>query len=116
MTEEITLEHVVVATADHVSADVGGELVILSLASEEYFSLNAVGMRIWSLLERPLRVREIRDRLLLDYADVEAERCTADLLALLKEMLETELIEVSPASSANVAPPNGRSAREHGRG
>ncbi|MGH7444248.1 MAG: PqqD family peptide modification chaperone [Longimicrobiales bacterium] len=93
MQRSIALEDVVVAAQGQVAADVGGEVVILNLERGEYFGLNAVGSRIWELIREPRAVLEVRDQLLLEYVDVDSERCTADLLAVLNEMLEASLVE-----------------------
>src|SRR2546430_12237463 len=49
-----------------------------------YYSLDAVGSRIWALVQSPRSVREIRDTLLAEY-DVPAERCERDLLGRSEE-------------------------------
>jgi len=83
----------VVAARDQVSCDVGGEAAILQLASGVYYSLDAVGSRIWALVQSPRSVREIRDTLLAEY-HVPAERCERDLLGLLQALAAEQLIEV----------------------
>ena len=52
-------ESVVVATPHHVSADMGEEIILLHLENGLYFGLGNVGTRIWKLLQKPLKVREI---------------------------------------------------------
>jgi hypothetical protein len=84
---------VVVAIQDQVSCDLGGEEVILSLKNGVYYGLNPVGTRVWSLIQQPKRVDEVRDALLEQY-DVEPERCERDLLALLSELAAEGLVEV----------------------
>ena len=87
-------EHaVVVAIRDQVSADLAGEAAILNLKSGVYYGLNAVGARIWSLIQEPKTVEDIRDTILNEY-DVEPERCERDLLALLERLAAEGLIEV----------------------
>ena len=83
----------VAAARDQVSCDVGGEAAILQLASGVYYSLDAVGSRIWALVQSPRSVREIRDTLLAEY-DVPAARCERDLLGLLQALAAEQLIEV----------------------
>lgn len=41
-----------------------GELVVLSLEDGMYYGLNAVGARVWTLLEQPRTVRELQESLL----------------------------------------------------
>ena len=83
----------VVAAKDQVSSDLGGEVAILDLKAGVYYGLDTVGARIWSLIQEPRTVNEIRDRLLEEY-EVEPERCERDLLVLLQRLADERLIEV----------------------
>ena len=83
----------VVAAKDQVSSDLGGEVAILDLKAGVYYGLDAVGARIWSLIQEPRTVNEIRDILLEEY-DVEPERCERDLLVLLRRLADEGLVEV----------------------
>ena len=94
MARKITVNSIVVATKDQVSADLSGEAAILNLKSGVYFGLNAVGASIWKLIQEPRSVNEINDALVQEY-DVDPDQCEKDLLALLEELLSKELIEVT---------------------
>ena len=83
----------VVAAKDQVSSDLGGEVAILDLKAGVYYGLDTVGARIWSLIQEPRTVNEIRDILLEEY-EVEPERCERDLLVLLQRLADERLIEV----------------------
>ena len=83
----------VVAAKDQVSSDLGREVAILDLKAGVYYGLDAVGARIWSLIQEPRTVNEIRDILLEEY-DVEPERCERDLLVLLRRLADEGLVEV----------------------
>ncbi len=89
----ISLDTRVVASKEQASADLGDEAAILNLKSGVYYGLDAVGARIWNLIQTPRTVREVRDTLLEEY-DVEADRCGNDLINLLKELAEHDLIDV----------------------
>ena len=63
-----------------------------------YYGLNAVGTRIWDLINEPRKIGEVLDIILEEY-DVEAIRCESDLLELLQNLLAEGLIQVTvPAS------------------
>ena len=94
----ISRRSTVVATGDQVSSDLKGEVAILNLKAGVYYGLDGVGARIWTLLQEPKTVSEIRDVLLQEY-DVEAERCKRDLLALLQRLVNEGLVEVEDAPS-----------------
>jgi len=83
----------IVAAKDQVSSDLGGEVAILDLKAGVYYGLDAVGARIWSLIQEPRTVNEIRDILLEEY-EVEPEHCERDLLALLRRLADEGLVEV----------------------
>jgi hypothetical protein len=85
---------ILVATGSQVSADLAGETAILSLSDGVYYGLDAVGSRIWQLLQQPVSIAAIRDTLLGEY-DVTPERCTEDIHALVQQLLKHGLIEVA---------------------
>jgi hypothetical protein len=89
----------VVAAKEQISSDLGGEAVILNLKTGVYHGLDAVGARIWNLLQEPRNVNDIRDALLNEY-EVEPDRCERDLLALLQQLADSGLIEVRNATAA----------------
>jgi len=86
----------VVAARDQVSAELDGEAVILSLADGVYYGLNPVGASVWTLLEQPRTVGELRDAVVAEY-DVDAPTAEADLRALLADLAARGLVELRPA-------------------
>jgi len=91
---KVLLDSTIVRSSDQVSTDLGGEAVILSLQSQEYFGLEDVGARIWDIIQEPKTVQEILNAVLNDYA-VEPKRCERDLLAVLQQLADEGLIEVT---------------------
>jgi hypothetical protein len=84
----------IVTTVKHqVSCDLSGEVVILNLEDGVYYGLNAVGARIWQMLEEPRSVEEIH-RSLLDEYDIDPKVCETQLFALLHDLAVNGLVEV----------------------
>jgi len=79
-----------------VSAEVDGELVGLSVEKGVCYGLNAVGTRIWALLETPRSLGDLCAQL-TDAFDVEPERCEREVVALLAELRSEGLVTVVPA-------------------
>ncbi|MFM8469519.1 MAG: PqqD family peptide modification chaperone [Limisphaerales bacterium] len=96
---EIRDDSIVAVTPRQISSAMGAEQAILQLDSGKYFGLNPVGARIWQLIAEPRRVSDILATLLNEY-DVPADRCRADLLALLEKLRAANLIVVQPAAPA----------------
>lgn len=71
------------------------ELVLLNLHTGVYFGLDAVGARIWQLIQshQHTPLRKIRDTLTGEY-DVPPDRCASDLLNLVARLEENRLLEV----------------------
>lgn len=73
--------------------EIDGETVIIDLRSEQYFSLNPVGSRIWELIGEGARLEAIHCRLVVEFA-VDSERVRQDLLDLAASLREAGLAEV----------------------
>jgi hypothetical protein len=93
MTTHVALHSTVHVTEQQVSCDLEGDLVILNLTDGAYFELNPVGARIWELMREGRSLVEVREALLQEY-DIDEERCTADLLALVAELATANLVQV----------------------
>ena len=87
---------VVVVSKDQMASDISGETVILGMTAGRYYGLDAVGARVWQILQTPTTVADLRRTIVAEY-EVEPERCEADLLMLLQTMLEAGLVEVRAA-------------------
>ena len=89
----LTLRSVVSAAREQVSSGIGDDTVILELRGGVYYGLDGVGTRVWELLREPRTVRDIRDRIVLEF-DVDDDRARDDLLVLLADMADRGLVEV----------------------
>ena len=73
--------------------EVAGEIVLLDLESENYFGLDAVGARIWGLLQTGSKVGEAVDALLQEF-DVDRATLEADVAYLVERLAEAGLIRL----------------------
>ncbi|MGH8726092.1 MAG: PqqD family protein [Burkholderiales bacterium] len=90
---------VVAAATDQVSCDLAGDAAILHLGTGTYYTLDGVGARIWTLLQRPVTLATLHQTLLAEY-DVTPERLDADLQTLLQALRAAGLIEIQRADAA----------------
>ena len=89
----------IIAIPEQISADLGGEAVILHLKSGVYYGLNEIGEKIWNLIQEPKTFQELQAAVLAEY-DVEPKQCEQDLKALLQDLAKQELIEIKHEVSA----------------
>jgi len=81
---------------DVVFRDLEGEAVLLDLSSGRYFGLNAVGTRIWTLLDTGTPVERIVQTIAEEY-DADAAQIGRDVKALIDELASRGLIVRGPA-------------------
>jgi hypothetical protein len=91
----VVQEYVVTRRAGLIEAEVDGELVALHVDNGTCYGFNATATRIWSMIEAPKRLSELRDALVSEF-DVEPEVCEAQLLDLLKDLEGDGLVELRP--------------------
>jgi len=76
---------------DALSGKLQDEEVILDIEKGKYFSLNPVATSIWEILEQPLSVDQLCEKLIEEY-DVEPKKCRLETVAYLQDMLKLDLI------------------------
>jgi hypothetical protein len=86
----------VIAVPDVLVRVVGDESVLLQVATETYFGLDAVGTRMWHALVGAASIQEARDALLAEY-EVGADDLQRDLDAFITELIARQLIRLESA-------------------
>lgn len=81
-------------TSRAVACEVGGETVILDIASGQYFALDDIGSAIWRHLQTPRSAASLCDLLLAEY-DVSRERCEKEVMTLMEQLAEHGLVRFS---------------------
>ena len=90
----VSVDAVIVRSSEPMTCVVDGELVMLDPRQSRYFALDAIGRRIWTLLEHPQKVDALCRQLEEEFA-VPPERCLTDVLAFLEQLAGAELVSVS---------------------
>ena len=82
----------VMASKEVLSCDLGGEVVLLDMKSGVYFGLDAIGSRIWELIQAPILVSDICAVLRHEYL-VEPLQCEADTCVFLNGLASNGLLQ-----------------------
>ena len=88
-----------VRTNEVVESRIEDTIIMMSVQSGNYFTLENTGGRIWTLLEKPCTFDEVVASLMDEY-DVSKEVCEADLAQLLGKMMEHDLIRFAGPAGA----------------
>lgn len=78
-----------------IEAEVDGEMVGLHVDKGTCYGFNSTATRVWSMIESPKRLSELRDALVGEF-DVEPEVCEAQLVELLRDLETDGLVEMQP--------------------
>jgi hypothetical protein len=79
---------------DAVFRALGEEAVVLNLASGTYYGLNAVGLRIWELVEQGASLETVRATIVGEF-DVDADTAARDLQSLIETLSSKGLVVLS---------------------
>lgn len=75
-------------------SEIDGEVVMLSVENSEYYGMDKVGSRIWQILEKEIKFRDLISLLIEEY-DVTEDQCIKDTMAFLEMLDEKGLITIS---------------------
>lgn len=84
----------VVRTEGIMTAPVDQEIVLLNMKGNNYISLDAIGRRIWELLENPVVADELCRQLGTEF-EATPEQISADVLPFLTELEGEGLVRVA---------------------
>jgi hypothetical protein len=87
----VTRQTTITRSDEFIAALVDDELMMMSLEQGQYYVLNGISTQIWELLANPIKVLDLCAKLLEKY-HVTNERCEADVLAFLSELLKADMI------------------------
>ncbi|MFD2264708.1 PqqD family protein [Lacibacterium aquatile] len=88
----ITRDTVISRKSDILTAEVAGEIVLMSVSHWRYFGLNAMGSEIWKRLESSQAVSELCISLAIDY-EGDAQEIERDVIDLLIQLDDRNLLE-----------------------
>jgi DNA-directed RNA polymerase delta subunit len=89
----IDLSSLVVRTSGIMTAPVDQEIVLLNIAKNNYVSLDAIGRRIWELIESPVNVSDLSWKLAQEFEGSE-QQITTDVIQFLTQLESDGLVRV----------------------
>lgn len=90
----INLKTIVRRAEDMVCADLNDMTVMMSIENGNYYGLDDIATEIWSIIEEPIRVTDLIDKLVEQF-ETTAEECEKDVISFLTELQEQNLIKVN---------------------
>ena len=90
----MNIDSLLAVSPEAVAREVGGETMLLDLASGTYFGLDEIGGRVWKALEDGATLAQACDGIEADF-EVSREQLESDVLKLANDLLEKGLVSTS---------------------
>ena len=90
---EKVLNRKIQISADALSQEIGGETVILDLASSTYFGIDEIGTLIWQMMKAGKSLQAIHADILSQY-DVDPAMLEKDMLGFVEQLKSAGLVSV----------------------
>lgn len=71
--------------------DLGDKTVMMDLEQGNYYGLNAVGARIWALLEEPASIESLCAQLVTEF-QVEPDECAKTVTGFVESLIERDIL------------------------
>ncbi|MCR2802525.1 lasso peptide biosynthesis PqqD family chaperone [Paenibacillus soyae] len=84
---------VITSSKENIVSDMGGEKVMLSVQTGNYYNLGQVGGQIWDAIAEPIAIGDLIERLITEF-DVERAQCAEHVFAFLDHLMKEGLILV----------------------
>lgn len=91
---ELNPDSIVQRNPEMISADMDGEMVMMSIENSAYYGLNAVGSELWDAMENPVSVTALCDRVTEKF-DIDLASCKVDVMELLTDLRERDLVQLA---------------------
>jgi hypothetical protein len=90
----ITADSLVVQSQEPMAANVDDEVVLLSVATGQYYGFSELGAEVWNRIATPTHIGRLCVVLAEEF-DAEVETIRRDVLTFLGQLAEYQLIEVT---------------------
>ena len=97
--QKLGLHSVVQRDPDVIAAEVGQDVVMVSIDKGQYYGVSEVAREIWQAIEQPKKVSDVIADLVANY-NVDRSLCEKETLLFLEELLAEHLLQVSDGSSS----------------
>jgi len=91
---KIKPETILQRKSDLLFNQIDGEVVMLSIANNEYYGMDKIGSRIWKMLEQPVSFKNLI-KMLCDEFNVSEQQCKKDTIEFLTKLSDKNLINTA---------------------
>jgi len=74
-----------------ISNQIDGETVIMRIEENDYFQLDETGTYIWNIIDKPISVIEISDKI-IEHFGISREQSESDMLNFINELSRKKIV------------------------
>ena len=89
----LTLNSVIQRDPEVIAAEADQDLIMVRIATGQYYGLADVARQIWEAIERPKKISDLVDELTADYG-VDLSTCKEQTLSFLEDLFDEGLLQV----------------------
>jgi len=78
-------------SGDIITSEADGEIVMMNIETGQYHSINEVGSDIWKMLESPIKLSDICEKLLAEY-DIDEKTCQDEVMKFVEHLSKEGLL------------------------
>jgi hypothetical protein len=91
MKNEITLETILVRNDSIPSANIDGEIGLMSIDKGKYYALNTVGSDIWNILDKPTSLKDLAFSLTSEYK-IDMDTCMKQVKEFVEKLIDEGIV------------------------
>ena len=90
---KLEIDSIIARNESIFAGEIDDELVMVSIDSGTYFVLNLTARRIWEILEAPMSINDVCDKLIDEY-EIDPQTCKAEVLQFVEKLQEKQVITI----------------------
>ncbi|MDF1572513.1 MAG: PqqD family peptide modification chaperone [Bacteroidales bacterium] len=90
-TEKLSVNSVVQRNPAQEFSKIDEEIIMLNVNKGEYYALNDVASRIWEMIDTPVQVNDLLNKLIEEY-EIDTQTCQQDTLRCLEDFRNKSII------------------------
>ncbi|MCF8331783.1 MAG: lasso peptide biosynthesis PqqD family chaperone [Bacteroidales bacterium] len=87
-------KNVIQKSDNSIESTIDGDIVLMNLDNNEYYSMDDIGSAIWQMLNEPKSIERIINELLKQYK-VDREVCAKDTMKFLEQLYDKGIIKIN---------------------
>lgn len=87
-------KNIIQKSDNSIESTIDGDIVLMNLDNNEYYSMDDIGSAIWNMLNEPRSINSLIEELMKQYK-VDREVCAKDTMKFLEQLYDKGIIKIN---------------------